>query len=315
MPRFEQVLQRPVVVLDGGMSNALEDRGHDLSDDLWTARLLRDQPDELVAVHRAFFEAGADVATTASYQASVPGLVRAGLSAEAAAGLIRGSVDRARDAADEVAASTGRELCVAASVGPYGAVLADGSEYRGRYGVSTAALHDFHAPRLELLASAAPDVLAVETIPDLEEAEVLVPLLDALGLPAWFCYSVSGGETRAGQPLRAAYEVLAGSSAVVAVGVNCSAPADVLAAVATAVATTGKPGVAYPNRGETWDAGSSSWAGQGSFDLALAATWVQAGARLVGGCCRVGPADIAALATTLRGRRRREPVGHPGPSA
>ncbi|MCW2812740.1 MAG: mmuM [Nocardioides sp.] len=297
--RFVEVLERRVVVLDGGMSNALEDRGHDLSDDLWTARLLRDEPAEIVAVHRAFYEAGADVATTASYQASIPGLVRAGLSEEDAAGLIRSSVHRAREAADEVSAATGRDLLVAASVGPYGAALADGSEYRGRYGVSAATLRDFHAPRLELLASAGPDLLAVETVPDLDEAEVLVPLLDELGLPAWFSYSVSDGQTRAGQPLRAAYEVLAGSTAVIAAGVNCSAPADVLAAVETAVAVTGKPAVAYPNRGEVWDAESNSWAGQGSFDLALAATWVEAGARLVGGCCQVSPADIARLATTL----------------
>ncbi|MDP2774223.1 MAG: homocysteine S-methyltransferase [Nocardioides sp.] len=299
MPLFDEVLKRKVVILDGGMSNALEDRGHDLSDDLWTARLLRDEPAEIVAVHRAYFEAGADVATTASYQASVPGLVRAGLSEKTAAGMIRSSVHRAREAADEVAASTGRELLVAASVGPYGAALADGSEYRGRYGVSAATLRDFHAPRLELLASAAPDLLAVETVPDLDEAVVLVSLLDELGLPAWFSYSVSDGETRAGQPLRAAYEVLAASTAVLAAGVNCSAPADVLTAVETAVSVTGKAGVAYPNRGEAWDAGSNSWTGQGSFELALATTWVDAGARMIGGCCRVGPADIERLARTL----------------
>ena len=299
MPLTDQLLERRVVVLDGGMSNALEDRGHDLSDDLWTARLLRDEPAEIVAVHRAFFEAGADVATTASYQASIPGLVRAGLSEAAAAELIRSSVHRAREAADEVAASTGRELLVAASVGPYGAALADGSEYRGRYGVSAATLRDFHAPRLELLASAGPDLLAVETVPDLDEAEVLVGLLDELGVPAWFSYSVGDGRTRAGQPLRAAYEVLADSTAVIAAGVNCSAPAEVLAAIETAVAVTGKPGVAYPNRGEVWDAVSNTWVGQGSFDLELAASWVEAGARLVGGCCQVGPADIARLATTL----------------
>ncbi len=300
VPLFDDVLARGVVILDGGMSNALEDRGHDLADDLWTARLLRDEPAEIVAVHRAYFEAGADVATTASYQASVPGLVRAGLSEEAAAAMIRSSVRGAREAADEVAASTGRQLLVAASVGPYGAALADGSEYRGRYGVSAATLRDFHAPRLELLASEAPDLLAVETVPDLDEAEVLVPLLDELGVPAWFSYSVSDGETRAGQPLQEAYEVLAASTAVRAAGVNCSAPADVLTAIQTAVSVTGKPGVAYPNRGEEWDAGSNSWAGEGSFDLALAGTWVEAGARLVGGCCRVGPADIARLATTLQ---------------
>ena len=107
MPLFDEVLKRRVVILDGGMSNALEDRGHDLSDDLWTARLLRDDPAEIVAVHRAYFESGADVATTASYQASMPGLIRAGLSDEAAAGLIRSSVHRAREAAEAVAASTG----------------------------------------------------------------------------------------------------------------------------------------------------------------------------------------------------------------
>jgi homocysteine S-methyltransferase len=288
-----------VVILDGGMSNALEDRGLDLSDDLWTARLLRDDPAQIVAVHRAYFDAGADVATTASYQASVPGLVAAGLSPTVAADLVRGSVRLAREARDEAAEASGRRLLVAASVGPYGAVLADGSEYRGRYGVSRTTLRDFHGPRLEVLAAAGPDLLAVETIPDLEEAEVLVPLLDEVGLPAWFSYSVRGDTVRAGQPLRAAYQVLAGSTAVVAAGINCSAPPDVLHAVETAVAVTGLPGVAYPNRGEEWDARSHTWAGQGSFDTALAADWVAAGARLVGGCCRVGPADIAGLAAAL----------------
>jgi homocysteine S-methyltransferase len=294
-------LLEQVLILDGGMSNALEDRGHDLSDDLWTARLLRDDPAEIVAVHRAYFEAGADVATTASYQASVPGLARTGLSEDAAAGLIRRSVELAREAADAVGESTGRRHLVAASVGPYGAALADGSEYRGRYGVSAATLRDFHGPRLELLASSSPDLLAVETIPDLDEAEVLVPLLDELGLPSWFSYSVRGGRTRAGQPLRAAYGVLAGSTAVMAAGVNCSAPPDVLGAVETAVSVTGKPAVAYPNRGEEWDAWSHTWAGEGAFDPALATGWVDAGARLVGGCCRVGPADIARLASHLGG--------------
>lgn len=300
MSLVDDLLGRGVLVLDGGMSNALEDRGLDLSDDLWTARLLRDDPAQIVAVHRAYFEAGADVATTASYQASVPGLVRAGLSETEAAGLIQGSVRLAREAADEVAQTTGRPLLVAASVGPYGAVLADGSEYRGRYGVPAAQLRAFHESRLELLASAEPDLLAVETIPDVEEAEVVVGLLDELGLPSWFSYSVKGDYTRAGQPLRTAYEVLADSTAVFAAGVNCCGPPDVLAAVETAVAVTGRPAVAYPNRGEEWDARSHTWAGEGSFDTALASSWVDAGARLIGGCCRVGPADIAQLASRIR---------------
>ena len=289
-----------VLVLDGGLSNALEDRGCDLSSDLWTARLLLDDPAQIAAVHRDYYLAGADVATTASYQASVPSLVAAGLSPQEAQRAILAGVELARGVRDEVAAETGRSLLVAASVGPYGAVLADGSEYRGRYGVTAAALRDFHAPRLELLASAGPDLFAVETIPDADEAEVLVPLLDELGLPAWFSYSVADGATRARQPLAEAYAVLAGSTSVVAAGVNCSAPADVSAAIRAAVDATGRPAVAYPNLGETWDSATHTWAGDGSYDTALASEWVAAGARLVGGCCRVGPAHIAELARALR---------------
>lgn len=292
------------VVLDGGLSNALEDRGHDLSSDLWTARLLLDQPGEIAAVHAAYFRAGADVATTASYQASVPGLVAAGLDRPAAEDVIRASVTVANRVRDELAADLGRPLLVAASVGPYGAYLADGSEYRGRYGVTAAALRDFHAPRLELLAAAGPDLLAVETIPDADEAEVLVPLLADLGLPAWFSYAVAGDRTRAGQPLAAAYDVLAGCPALVAVGVNCSAPHDVAGALAAARESTGRPGVAYPNLGEAWDAEHHRWDGRAEYDVALASDWVAAGARLVGGCCRVGPALIADLADALKGRVR-----------
>jgi homocysteine S-methyltransferase len=286
------------VILDGGLSNALAARGHDLSDELWTARLLRDAPGEVAAVHRTYYAAGAEVATTASYQASVPGFERAGLSRAEAEALVRRSVTLAREVRDELAGDGHRRL-VAASVGPYGAVLADGSEYRGRYGVGAAALRDFHLPRLELLASAGPDLFAVETVPDLEEAEVLVPLLDEIGLPAWLSYSCAGLLTRAGQPLAEAFAVVAPSTAVVATGVNCCAPDDVRPALEVARAVTGKPGVAYPNSGQGWDSGTHTWSGATSFDVALAPGWVAAGAAYVGGCCQVGPDDIAALARTL----------------
>ena len=291
-----ELLAHGTVVLDGGLSNALEDRGHDLSSDLWTARLLLEDPGEIVAVHRAYFAVGARVATTASYQASVPGLVVAGLSRSEAERLIASSVRLAREARDEAAAHTDWPLFVAASVGPYGAAQADGSEYTGRYGRTAAQLREFHRPRLELLAAAEPDLLAVETIPDVDEAEVLLPLLDEFGVPAWFSYSVAGGATRAGQPLASAYEVLRGSMTIRAAGVNCSAPADIPAALRTAVAVTGLPGVAYPNRGEAWDHASHAWAGVGTFDPGEVRSWITAGAQLVGGCCRVGPADIAAIA-------------------
>ena len=288
-----------VLVLDGGMSNVLEDRGHDLSSDLWTARLLLDDPGEVAAVHAAYYRAGADVATTASYQASVPGLMAAGLDRGQAEATIRASVTVAREVRDQLAEELGRKLLVAASVGPYGAYLADGSEYRGRYAVTATELRDFHAPRLELLAATGPDLLAVETIPDADEAEVLVPLLEELGLPAWFSYAVTGATTRAGQPLRDAYAVVAGCAPLVAVGVNCSAPRDVADALTTAASVTGKPGVAYPNLGESWDNAAHAWRGDGELDVDLAPTWVAAGARLVGGCCRVGPQQIAELRAAL----------------
>ena len=286
------------MILDGGLSNALVARGHDLSDELWTASLLRDAPAEIAAVHRAYFDAGAEVATTASYQASVGGFERAGMSRGEAETLVRRSVTLAREVRDELAGD-GRRRLVAASVGPYGAVLADGSEYRGRYGLTPARLRDFHLPRLELLAAAGPDLLAVETIPDLDEAAVLVGLLDDIGVPAWLSYSCDGPATRAGQPLAEAFAVAASSSAVVATGVNCCAPDDVLPALEVARAVTDKPGVAYPNSGQGWDSGTHTWSGTSAYDVTLAPSWVAAGATYVGGCCQVGPADIAALVEVL----------------
>jgi homocysteine S-methyltransferase len=283
-----------VVVLDGGMSNALEERGHDLSGELWTARLLRDDPSEIAAVHRAYYRAGADVATTASYQASVGGFAARGLDRAEAEQLIRRSVSIARGVRDGMS-SDGARRWVAASVGPYGAVLADGSEYRGRYELSRAALREFHLPRIELLASAGPDLLAVETIPDVDEAEVLVEILAELDVPAWFSYSAQGTKTRAGQPLTEGFSVAAAARSVFAVGVNCCEPSDVEYAVGLAADVTGKPVVAYPNSGEDWDARTRRWDGGRSYDVSLAPGWVRAGAAYIGGCCRVGPSTIAAL--------------------
>lgn len=275
-----------MIVLDGGLSTALEAQGADLSGALWTARLLAEEPERIAEAHRAFYRAGARVATTASYQASPENL------GDDAPRLLACSVAIAREVRDEL----GGDRLVAASVGPYGAVLADGSEYRGRYGVSAARLREFHLPRLELLAAAGPDLLAVETVPDADEAEVLVALLDEIGLPSWFSYAVRGDTTCAGQPLAEAYAVLADSSALVAAGVNCSAQEDVLGAVRTSVAVTGLPAVAYPNRGGSWDAAARRWAYADALDLDLVEDWVRAGVTHVGGCCGTGPDDVAALA-------------------
>jgi homocysteine S-methyltransferase len=288
-----------VAVLDRGLATELEARGHDLRDALWSARLLADDADAVVAAHRAYFRAGADVATTATYQASFDGFAARGVDRAEVARLLRRGVALAGQARDEVAGD-GRQRFVAASVGPYGAALADGSEYRGRYGLTVAALAAWHRPRLDVLVDAAPDLLAVETVPDADEAQALVAALAGSPVPAWLSYSVAGDRTRAGQPLAEAFAVLAAAPEVVAVGVNCCAPGDVGPAVAAARAATGKPVVVYPNSGERWDARARRWVGPSGFDTAQAAGWVAAGAAAVGGCCRTGPAAIAALARALR---------------
>ncbi len=289
-----------VLVSDGGLATELEARGHDLSDSLWSARLLMDAPGEIMAAHLAFFRAGAVIATTASYQASFGGFAARGLSRGEAARLMRRSVELAQ-AARAGLAGDGRTRWVAASAGPYGAALADGSEYRGRYGLSVAELVRWHRPRLEVLAEAAPDVLALETVPDTREAEALLTAIRGLGIPAWLSYTIDGERTRAGQPLAEAFAVVRDVPEVAAVGVNCCAPADVLPAVTLAGQITGKPVIAYPNSGEGWDARRRAWTGPPQDPAGQARHWAAAGARIIGGCCRVSPADIAGIALALGG--------------
>lgn len=284
-----------VLVLDGGLSTLLTAAGHDLSDELWSARLLITDPDAIREAHLAYFRAGAGVAITSSYQVTFEGFARKGLTTEETAGLLRTSVDLARRAAADVEGSP----LVAASVGPYGAMLADGSEYRGRYGVTRRRLADFHRARIEVLVDAGPDVLAVETIPDVDEAEAILDVIAGQGFPAWLSFSVRGTRTCAGQPLEEAFAVAAGVDEVIAVGVNCCEPADADEAVAIAREVTGKPVVVYPNSGEKWDAEARRWRGSATFDPARVAGWVDAGARLIGGCCQVGPDLIADLAVLL----------------
>jgi homocysteine S-methyltransferase len=281
------------LIADGGLATELEARGHDLSDALWSARLLVDAPQEITAVHAAFYRAGAMVATTASYQASFDAFAARGIRRDETVRLLRRSVELAKVARERTGVGDGR---VAASVGPYGAALADGSEYRGRYGLSVAQLQDWHRPRMEVLAAAGADVLALETVPDVNEAEALMNLVQSLGVPAWLSYSIAGAYTRAGQPLADAFAVAAGVPEIVAVGVNCCTPDDVLAAIGPARGI-GKPVIVYPNSGERWD--GRNWVGRPRFTSQLAVQWMAAGARVIGGCCRIRPTDIAGLALAL----------------
>ncbi|NUK02657.1 homocysteine S-methyltransferase [Streptomyces lunaelactis] len=292
-------LAEGVVVLDGGLSNQLEAQGCDLSDDLWSARLLADDPRQIEAAHTAYAGAGAQVLITSSYQATFEGFARRGVGREEAAGLLARSVELARSAG----AAARREVWVAASVGPYGAMLADGSEYRGRYGLSVRELERFHRPRIEALAAAAPDVLALDTVPDTDEAEALLRAAEGVGVPVWLSYTIAGERTRAGQELPAAFALAADRDQVIAVGVNCCEPGDADRAVELAAAVTGKPVVVYPNSGERWDASGRAWRGAVTYDPARVRDWRASGARLVGGCCRVGPGQIAELAVLAGGGR------------
>jgi homocysteine S-methyltransferase len=287
-------LARGPVVLDGGLSNQLADQGCDLSGDLWSARLLADAPEQVEAAHAAYLRAGARVLITASYQATFEGFGRHGLDHTTTRELLHRSVELARRAARGHPGTW-----VAASVGPYGAMLADGSEYRGRYGLSQRALERFHRPRVEALAEADPDVLALETVPDIDEAEALLRAVDGTGVPVWLSYTVEGERTRAGQPLDEAFQLVVGRPEVIAVGVNCCAAQDTGPAAALAHRITGKPVVVYPNSGERWDADARAWRGPATFDPAQVRGWYDAGARLVGGCCQVGPDRIAELAGVL----------------
>jgi homocysteine S-methyltransferase len=291
-------------VLDGGLATELEARGFDLRDALWSARLLKDAPEAIAAVHRAYLEAGADVITSASYQASVPGFVRAGSSEAEAERLLARSVELALGERDAHERRTGRRALVAASVGPYGAFRADGSEYTGAYDQGGEGLVAFHRDRARLLVSAGADLLACETVPSLVEARALVRVLDEIGRPpAWISFSCrDAARLSDGTPFADAVREVSACASVVAAGVNCTAPEHALGLLRAAVTAASVPLAAYPNSGETWDAVSKTWGGRSDpADWGLQArAWSAAGARLVGGCCRTGPAHVRAVAAALK---------------
>ncbi|WP_030769101.1 MULTISPECIES: homocysteine S-methyltransferase [unclassified Streptomyces] len=296
MPRasgpLAEALAHRAVLLDGGLSNQLAAQGCDLSGDLWSGRVLAEHPDHVAAAHTAYARAGAEVLITASYQVGYEAFAAHGHDHAETTALLRRSVRLAA----RVAEAADHEVWVAASVGPYGAVLADGSEYRGRYGLSVRELAAFHRPRIEALLAAGPDVLAVETIPDTDEAEALLTVLAETGAPAWLSCTVAAGRTRAGQPLHEAFALAAASPQVIAVGVNCCDPADVLPALEAAASVTAKPLLAYPNDGSVWNAGTRTWHPPRAPAPWPTHAWYATGARLIGGCCRIGPDRIADLA-------------------
>ena len=297
------------VVVDGGLSTQLVGQGADIAGPLWTGRALLDRPGTVRDAHAAFVRAGADVVISASYQVSRRGFEAVGLTAADADRALVASTRAARDA---VASVPGARTLVAASVGPYGAILHDGSEYRGGYGLARADLAAFHRERLAVLVATEPDLLAIETIPDVEEALALADALaDTADVPAWLVFSAADGErTCAGQPIEEAALVAASAPGVVAVGVNCTDPRHVAELVGRMRAVVDLPVVVYPNAGGAWDAETETWTGayaepgvtpsgpHEAFPEAVVRSWRDAGAVAVGGCCGTDARTVAALSAT-----------------
>ncbi|WP_320043498.1 homocysteine S-methyltransferase [uncultured Desulfobacter sp.] len=305
--------QQKYLIIDGALGTELERRGCNLDDPLWSARLLADNPDMIAAVHMDYLHAGADCLITASYQATFQGLERYGYSPEQARKLIRSAVLLAKTVVDRFWADPINRVnrmkpLVAASVGPYGAFLADRSEYTGLYGISEDELVDFHKERLKTLISAGPDLLACETLPCFAEARALVRLLDDLAvdldmIPVWFSFSARDGQhINSGEAVRDCAQWLDDKPCVAAIGINCTDPVHVSAIIGEIRSVTDKPVVVYPNKGEVYNNLTKSWApkpGMPSFGE-MAIQWVKCGARLIGGCCHTTPDDIRQLVLDLK---------------
>lgn len=296
-PLLERIKRRGVAILDGGLGTELESRGHDLGDALWSARLLRDVPEAISAVHSDYLDAGADCIVTASYQASFDGFQRAGIERAEGEALLRRSVELALEARGD------RPALVAASIGPYGGALADGAEFTGDYGCGEQDLFEWHRERFAVLASSGADLVACETVPSFAEARALARLIEATPkLWGWISFSCRDDEhIRDGTPLRECVAHLDTFARVAAVGINCTAPRHVGSLIASAVGATSKPIVVYPNAGRTWQSSSMRWVGKGDdTDLAEAAVeWRALGARAIGGCCGTRPEHIRRIRERL----------------
>ncbi len=288
--KFESLLaDNALVVIDGGLATQLEAQGCDLNNPLWSASIIESNPQAIVDAHRAYLDAGAEIIITASYQTT-------------AADLVARSVELAIQARDEYSRDNPRQErspLIAGSAGPYGAVMGDGSEYTGDYDVGVEELRDFHRSRLGILDDSGADLIACETIPSFDEAKVLCELLEDVRHPAWISFSCRD-ECRIsdGTPIAEAAALFRNHPRVLAVGVNCTRPQFVAPLIGQLrEAIPEKAIVVYPNSGEDYDAGSKSWSGTvTALDWADAARqWVDAGAVIIGGCCRTGPEHIRAI--------------------
>lgn len=306
----EKILKKhKVIILDGALATELENRGYDINDSLWSAKILAEKPEAIKQVHYDYFKAGADVAITSSYQATIEGFVKKGFSSSEAKDLIKRSVELAVAARNEFFEELDNKEdrpypLVAASVGPYGAYLADGSEYRGDYKISEDKLMDFHRERMKILIEAGADILACETIPNLTEAKAIAKLLSEFkGTYAWISFSCKNGlEISDGTLISKCAETLEAYPNVAAIGINCTAPKYVSELITEIKKVTDKPIVVYPNSGEEYDAQHKEWNGHSDVQCygSSAKLWYKCGASLIGGCCRTTPEHIKEIAKWAR---------------
>ncbi|XP_010425250.1 PREDICTED: homocysteine S-methyltransferase 1-like [Camelina sativa] len=305
-------------VVDGGFATQLEIHGAAINDPLWSAVSLIKNPELIKRVHMEYLEAGADIVVTSSYQATIPGFVSRGLSTEESESLLQKSVKLAVEARDKfwdkvskITEHSYNRALVAASIGSYGAYLADGSEYSGNYGenVNLDKLKDFHRRRLQVLVEAGPDLLAFETIPNKLEAQACVELLEEenVEIPAWICFtSVDGEKAPSGESFEECLEPLNKSNNIYAVGINCAPPQFIESLISKFAKLTNKAIVVYPNSGEVWDGKAKQWLpsqcfGDDEFEM-FATKWRDLGAKLIGGCCRTTPSTIKAISRDLKRR-------------
>ncbi|MFK7978548.1 MAG: homocysteine S-methyltransferase [Saprospiraceae bacterium] len=286
------------LLLDGGLSNELEAQGYDLSHQLWSAKLIANSSEAIIQAHLTYLKAGAQCIITSSYQAFIQGFLDVGYSRIEAEQLLLKTVTLAEIALEKYQQITGNKTkpLIAASIGPYGAYLADGSEYRGNYGVTDSALATFHQQQFQLLETTNADVYACETIPSFQEAKVLSELLEKVTKPAWVSFSCKDeAHINDGTPIQTAAALFKNHPNVFAIGVNCTAPkyiSELIKALKPAVGN--KKIIVYPNSGMVYNAVSKTWSGtaEPSTFVAMAKEWVDLGADIIGGCCQIGHRHI-----------------------
>ncbi len=298
---------KKLVVVDGAMATELESRGCNINDELWSAKVLAENPELIRQVHYDYYAAGADVGISASYQATVPGFMKKGFTRKESEKLVRSSLQILLDARDQFLKKHPERdrLAVAAGIGPYGAFLADGSEYTGNYGTDKQAVYEFHKERMALLAEAGAELFAFETQPCLWEAEQLLEIAKGYGIPCWVSFSCKDSTHICdGTPIRECAARMDNEELAQAIGVNCTYPEYVTGLIREIRSVSQKPIIVYPNKGEEYDPVQKIWLGarNGRRFGDWAKEWHDAGAQAIGGCCRTTPTDIAevvAFAKTL----------------